>query len=56
MQEMRVRSLNQEDSPGGGSGNLLHVVAWEIPWTGEPGRLHGDAKELEATERLNTYI
>ena len=26
-------------SPGGGHGNPLQILAWEIPWTGEPGRL-----------------
>ena len=25
--------------PGEGNGNPLHMVAWEIPWTEEPGRL-----------------
>ena len=25
-------------SPGGRNGNLLHILAWEIPWTEEPGR------------------
>ena len=26
-------------SPGSGHGTLLHILAWEIPWTEEPGRL-----------------
>ena len=26
-------------SPGGGHGNPLHILAWKIPWTEEPGRL-----------------
>ena len=26
-------------SPGEGNGNLSSILAWEIPWTGEPGRL-----------------
>ena len=25
---------------GGGNGNLSSVLAWEIPWTEEPGGLH----------------
>ena len=25
-------------SPGEGKGNPLHILAWKIPWTGEPGR------------------
>ena len=30
----------QEDSPGEGNGNPTHssILAWEITWTGEPGR------------------
>ena len=26
-------------SPGAGSGNSLHIVAWKITWTEKPGRL-----------------
>ena len=26
-------------SPGGGRSNPLHILAWRIPWTEEPGRL-----------------
>ena len=26
-------------SPGEGNGNLLHILAWEIPWTEEPDGL-----------------
>ena len=26
-------------SPGGGNGYPLHILAWEIPWTEEPGGL-----------------
>ena len=26
-------------SPGEGNGNPLHILAWEIPWTEEPGEL-----------------
>ena len=26
-------------SPGEGNGNSLQYLAWEIPWTKEPGRL-----------------
>ena len=25
--------------PGGGNGNPLAILAWEIPWTEEPGGL-----------------
>ena len=26
-------------SPGGGNGNPLRILAWEIPWTEKPGGL-----------------
>ena len=43
MQEMQVRS------PGEGNDNSS-VLAWEIPWTEEYGRLvHGAAKESDMT-------
>ena len=29
------------------------ILAWEIPWTGEPGRLQGVTKESEMTWQLN---
>ena len=28
-----------ERSLGGGNGNPLHILAWKIPWTEEPGGL-----------------
>jgi len=28
-----------EGSPGGGVGNHSSILAWEIPWIEEPGRL-----------------
>ena len=28
-----------ERPPGEGNGNPLHILAWEIPWTEEPGGL-----------------
>ena len=27
-------------SPRGGNGNPLSILAWKIPWTEEPSRLH----------------
>ena len=29
------------------------ILAWRIPWTEEPGRLHGVAKELDMTWQVN---
>ena len=32
------------------------ILAWEIPWTEEPGGLYPwGCKELYTTERLNTF-
>ena len=37
---MLVQSLGWEKSPGEGNGNHFSILAWEIPWTEGPGRLH----------------
>ena len=37
MQEMRVRSLSQEDPPG--LATHSRTLTWKIPWTDEPGGL-----------------
>ena len=39
VQEMRVQSLGQEDPLEKGMTTHSSVLAWEIPWTEEPGRL-----------------
>ena len=39
VRETGVQSLGHEDSPEEGNGNLLHTLAWKIPWTEEAGRL-----------------
>ena len=39
MQEMQVQSLYQEDPLEKGTGTHFKILAWEIPWTEEPGRL-----------------
>ena len=37
-------------SPGEGNGNLLSILAWEVPWTEEPGGLQSMGwQELDAT-------
>ena len=44
-------------SPGEGNGYPLHSLAWEIPWTEEPGGLQsvGVTKESNRTKRLRTH-
>ena len=44
MQEMWVRSLGQEDPLEKEMATHSSILAWEIPWTEEPGGLHGVAK------------
>ena len=42
-------------SPGGGNGKPLRYVAWEVPWTEEPGGLQSVGhKESDTTEHLST--
>ena len=40
MQETQVQSLGQEDPPEKGVATHSSLLAWRIPWTEEPGRLH----------------
>ena len=50
-QEMWVRSLVQEDPLEKEMATHSSILAWEIPWTEEPGGLfHGVTKELDMTE------
>ena len=39
MQETRVQSLGQEDPLEKKLATLSSILAWEIPWTEEPGGL-----------------
>ena len=34
-----------ERSPGGGDGNHSSILAWEIPWIEEPGRLQSTGSQ-----------
>ena len=40
MWETWVRSLGWKDSLEKGSATHSSILAWRIPWTEEPGRLH----------------
>jgi len=40
MQETWVHSLGQEDPLEKGKATHSSALAWRIPWTEEPGRLH----------------
>ena len=39
MQETQVRALGQEDPLEEGMATHSSILAWKIPWTGEPGGL-----------------
>ena len=39
MQEMQVRSLGREDPLEEEMATHSSILAWDIPWTEEPGRL-----------------
>ena len=39
MLEAWVQSLGQEDPLGSEMATHFSILAWEIPWTGEPGGL-----------------
>ena len=43
-QEMQVRSLNWED-PQGEMATHSSALAWEIPWTEEPGGLQSKGSQ-----------
>ena len=55
-QETWIWSLGQEDPLEKGMATHFSILAWEIPWTEEPGgyspRGH---KELDKTEQLSTH-
>ena len=61
MQESQIQSLGGEDPLKKGMAPYSSSLAWEIPWTEEPGDGQGDLvccdswgrKELYVTERLN---
>ena len=56
MQETRVPALGREESLEEEMATRSSVLAWEIPWTKEPGGLQSmGSQELVTTERLSTH-
>ena len=54
MQEMWVRSLAWEDALEKEVATHSSILAWEIPWTEEPGGLQSiGCRKLDTTEQLN---
>ena len=54
MQETRVWSMGQEDPLEKEMATCSSILTWRIPWTEEPGGLHGVAKESDAAEQWNS--
>ena len=51
MQETRVQTLGWKDPLEKGMATHFSILAWKIPWTEEPGRLHFmGVAELDMTE------
>ena len=57
-QETWVRPLGWEDSLEEEMATHSRILAWEIPWTEEPGGLQsrGAAKKFDMTEQQNKVI
>ena len=59
MQETRVWSLSQEYPLEECMATHSSILAWRIPWTGDPGggvaTVHGGHKESDTTERRSTH-
>jgi len=53
-QETGVRSLGQEDPLEEGKATHSSILAWRIPWTEEPGRLHTVHGVVKSQTRLST--
>ena len=52
MWEMQVQPLGREDPLEKEMATHSRILAWEIPWSGEPGvfaTVHGVAKESDTT-------
>ena len=50
VQETRVQFLGQEDPLEMETATHSSIIAWEIPWTEEPGRLQSmGSQELDMT-------
>ena len=54
MRETGIQSLGWEDPLQKGMATHSSILAWRIPWTEEPGRLHSPwcHKESDTTEQL----
>ena len=53
---MGVQSLGQEEPLEKEMATHPGTLAWKIPWTEKPGRLHGVDKELDTTEHFHFHF
>ena len=53
--ETQVWSLGQEGPVEEGMATHSSILAWRIPWTEEPGRVHGVAKNQTQLKWLSTF-
>ena len=58
MQDIWVWSLGWEDPLEKGMATYSSILAWETPWTEEPGTLHSPSghKESDTTKRLTLHF
>ena len=58
MQETWVQSLGWEDPLEKKMAAYTSTLAWKIPWTEEPGKLHSPwgCKESDMTEQLHFHF
>ena len=57
MQETQVQSLSWEDLLEKGMATHSSILAWEIPWTEEPGGLQSmGSRRVNTTERLTLSL
>ena len=56
MQETWILSLGQEDPPEKGMVTHSSILAWRIPWTVEPGGLHGVTKSQTQLSEQHTLM
>ena len=50
MQEMWIQSLSWKDPLEKGMAAHSHILAWEIPWSEEPGRLQSKGLQKSRTQ------
>ena len=51
--ESAFQSLDQKDPPAEGMATHSSILAWEISWTEDPGKLVSMGLKREMTERLS---